>query len=123
MAVRTYTVEQRDRRRARRHEWRAAMSPAERVAHNRKNSAEVRRIKYGITDEDYARMLVDQNGHCALCPKTPLENRNGRLFVDHCHETKVVRGLLCSACNRAIALLGDNAEGLRRALEYLTCQA
>lgn len=96
------------------------MSPAEREAHNRKNSEEVRRIKYGITDADYERMIVEQGGHCALCPKPPTDNRNGRLFIDHCHETKKVRGLLCSACNRAIAALGDNAEGLARALVYVS---
>jgi hypothetical protein len=30
-----------------------------------------------------------------------------------------VRGLLCSACNTGIGLLGDNVEGLQRAMNYL----
>jgi hypothetical protein len=42
-----------------------------------------------------------------------------RFCVDHCHETKKVRGLLCSPCNRAIGQLGDTVQGVQRALTYL----
>ena len=30
-----------------------------------------------------------------------------------------IRGVLCPNCNRGIGLLGDNIEGVRRALDYL----
>ncbi|MFN2450686.1 MAG: endonuclease domain-containing protein, partial [Candidatus Baltobacteraceae bacterium] len=33
-----------------------------------------------------------------------------RLFVDHCHSTGQVRGLLCNKCNVAIALLDEDLE-------------
>jgi hypothetical protein len=39
--------------------------------------------------------------------------------VDHCHSTGQIRGVLCCECNTGIGKLGDNAEGVRRALAYL----
>lgn len=75
--------------------------------------------KYGITIEDYNRMLLAQNGHCALCDKTPEDERDKVLSVDHCHETRRVRGLLCNIHNRALGAFGDNEEGLLKAIAYL----
>lgn len=75
--------------------------------------------KYGITIEDYDRMLIEQNGHCALCDKTPEQERNGKLNVDHCHETGKVRGLLCMWCNHTLGRMGDNEEGVRKFLNYV----
>ena len=77
------------------------------------------RKNYGITEADFDRMLVEQGGTCALCRDPNARCRYGRLNVDHCHETGRVRGLLCSGCNVSIAALGDNAEGLARALAYV----
>lgn len=37
-----------------------------------------------------------QAGSCAVCSAS-----RGRLLVDHCHATGLVRGLLCSSCNTA----------------------
>jgi Recombination endonuclease VII len=51
----------------------------------------------GVTDEEYARLLAAQGGHCALCPNEP---KTRRLHVDHDHATGRVRGLLCHRCNR-----------------------
>ena len=39
--------------------------------------------------------------------------------VDHCHDTNIIRGFLCSECNTGIGKLGDNEEGVERALNYL----
>lgn len=77
-----------------------------------------RRLKgYGITIEYYNQMFVDQNGLCAICGG---HNTNGRpLFVDHCHTTGKVRGLLCSHCNTGIGLLKDNITILQGAIKYL----
>ncbi len=75
--------------------------------------------RYGLTQADYEAMLVKQSGHCALCPRTPDQERYKRLNVDHCHNSNVVRGLLCTPCNHAIGVLGDNEAGLVRALEYV----
>lgn len=79
---------------------------------------------YGITPEQYLAMLDEQGGVCAICGHDePNEHgRTGtkfRLSVDHCHETGRVRGLLCQKCNRAIGLLNDNTDLLRKAIGYL----
>lgn len=74
--------------------------------------------RYGITAAEYDARLAEQGGGCACCGAT--SNRNGkRLFVDHDHETGAVRGIVCLNCNRGIAALGDDVDGVRRALAYL----
>ena len=51
---------------------------------------------YGITSADYDLILAKQNYACALCFRKP---GRIRLHVDHDHQTKLVRGLLCHQCN------------------------
>lgn len=71
------------------------------------------RSKYGLTVEQYERMVDQQGGRCAIC------RRAGRLHVDHNHNTGEVRGLLCMNCNTGIGHLGDDVEVLGRAIGYL----
>jgi len=84
------------------------------------------RRKYGITLEQYNTIFQLQNGLCGICGKSESTRRrkkthgNERLAVDHCHETGVVRGLLCFKCNTAIGSLGDNEEMVMRVIFYLT---
>lgn len=68
---------------------------------------------YGISLEDYADMCKDVGGRCPICQ----EKR--RLVVDHDHGSGVVRGVICSTCNRGLGLIGDGEDGLKRALRYL----
>jgi hypothetical protein len=78
--------------------------------------------QYGITAEDFAQMLLDQDGVCAICglPETTIQNGKVRqLSVDHDHETGRVRGLLCNDCNRGIGMLHDDPDLLRTAADYL----
>lgn len=42
-----------------------------------------------------------------------------RLVTDHEHGTTNIRGLLCHSCNTGIGKLGDNLEGLLKAVDYL----
>jgi hypothetical protein len=77
---------------------------------------------YGITAEDYYNMLANQDNKCALCGSEEVNNSritSGKLFIDHCHDTGKVRGLLCSKCNHAIGLLNDDIDLLRKAITYL----
>lgn len=75
------------------------------------------RKTYGLTGEQYSEMLGRQRGCCAICREPPPANK--RLSVDHCHATGTVRGLLCTNCNLGIGKLGDTAEAIERALNYL----
>lgn len=68
--------------------------------------------KYGISKEEYKeRMNTSKN--CQVCGSTK------ELCYDHDHDTMEFRGVLCRACNRSIGQLGDNIEGLEKALNYL----
>lgn len=77
------------------------------------------RALYGITESEFQRLLKLQDGKCALCPVEYSDKGKRNLVVDHDHETGRVRGLLCTRCNTSIGQLGDNSEGLRRALAYV----
>ena len=74
--------------------------------------------KFGLTRDQYDAMYFEQDGSCACCGKHQIE-LNVTMAVDHCHDTGQVRGLLCGSCNRGIGLLGDNLEGVKKALKYL----
>lgn len=69
----------------------------------------------GVSDDEYARLLAAQGGHCALCLNVP---KTRRLHVDHDHATGRVRGLLCYRCNRALPNY-VTARWLLRASAYL----
>jgi len=86
------------------------------------------RKQFGITAEEYAVMEKAQEGLCLICGRPPqgfarvhegAEPVVRRLDVDHCHETGVVRGLLCNLCNQALGLFQDDPELLRKAAEYI----
>jgi hypothetical protein len=74
---------------------------------------------YGITYEDYEEMLTSQKGCCAICKSKISSSRTSRLYVDHCHDTMKVRGLLCSSCNHGLGLFKDSPSILKRAIDYL----
>ena len=50
---------------------------------------------------------------CECCGK------ESKLHLDHCHQTNLFRGWLCNNCNVGISRLGDNINGVIRALNYL----
>jgi hypothetical protein len=73
-------------------------------------------------EDTFSRLFAAQAGKCAICftekgSSTGKDNR--RLAVDHCHNTKVVRGLLCGNCNRMLGLAKDDPALLKRAAKYL----
>ena len=88
-------------------------------AYAAKNRDSALRSKYGISLLDYEEILEVQEGHCAICPTTPAEERLSVLVVDHNHDTGEVRGLLCNACNTAIGLLKDDPVVATSAAKYL----
>ena len=91
-------------------------NPEYQALHNRKS--EYRR-KYGITIEDYDRMLEEQNGRCAICRTDKPGGAGARFAVDHNHDTGNVRGLLCNNCNRGLGHLKDSVLLLEQAINYL----
>lgn len=82
------------------------------------------RIKreYGISMDEYE-VCMATSDCCEVCgfteDSTGDQDSKRRLVYDHCHDSMDFRGVLCNSCNAAIGNLGDNIEGLKRALAYL----
>jgi len=65
--------------------------------------------RYGLTIGEYDALLKRQKGRCAICRRPP---KKRRLYVDHDHATKKIRGLLCASCNSSLEWMlirGDRA--------------
>lgn len=99
-----------------------------RERHNRwkKNNPERYRIlqqkaslkkKYGITIEERDLILASQHGRCAIC-RTDKPTSKG-WFVDHCHLTNRVRGILCQHCNSVLGYSMERETTLKAAIKYL----
>ena len=78
-------------------------------------------MRYGLTIDDYKRMLLEQDGKCLVCGTEHRDETGGRLVIDHDHDKGVthVRGLLCGLCNIGIGAFRDSPEFLRSAASYL----
>jgi len=75
--------------------------------------------RFGITAAEYQDLLNEQGGGCAICGREPGTTGVGRHHVDHCHQTGVVRGVLCSECNLGLGKFGDDPARLEVAALYL----
>ena len=73
-----------------------------------------RQRDYNLSPEDFENLLVKQNYMCAIesCTDT-------KLYIDHCHKTNMIRGLLCNKHNTGLGVFGDTAEGMKKGLAYL----
>lgn len=74
---------------------------------------------YGLTPDEYDRLLNSQQNRCAICLTDTPTGRWKVFAVDHDHNTGLVRGLLCNECNRGIGLLKDSSDLLKSAYEYI----
>lgn len=70
--------------------------------------------KYGLSLEGFNDMRDKQNGRCAICACVP-----DQFYVDHCHSTGAVRGLLCNHCNLGLGHFKDTPDFLLIAVAYL----
>jgi hypothetical protein len=71
---------------------------------------------YNLTREGYATLCNAQNGLCALCSRPFGE---GTPYIDHCHKTGKVRGLLHISCNSIIGHAKDEIALLEMSINYL----
>ena len=93
-----------------------------------KNRRRISNIKqYGITKEEYEKLVLDQKNMCAIC-LTDFAKQKRNPYIDHDHSCcpeqkscgKCVRGLLCFKCNLWIGSANDDIILLERAIKYLT---
>jgi len=71
------------------------------------------RRRYGITAAEADRMLLGQDGVCAICRTAPA------VHVDHDHATGAVRALLCFNCNGGLGQFKDDPGLLHAAAYYV----
>lgn len=74
-------------------------------------AAKARATKFGLTVEQVQEFL---NKGCEACG-----TKEGRLCMDHNHETGQFRGILCHSCNAALGLLKDSPEKICGLLAYI----
>ncbi len=85
--------------------------------HAKKKHLQTIKNLYNITIEEYENLLISQNNKCAICEIEFSELLTP--YVDHCHVSSKVRGLLCNNCNFGIGQFKDNPEFCRKAAIYL----
>jgi Recombination endonuclease VII len=61
-------------------------------------------VKYGLTLDQYHAKFESQDFTCAIC------GDDGKLVIDHSHESGKNRGLLCNRCNWGIGLLRESPD-------------
>lgn len=88
------------------------------IAQKRKEKAKWARVykEYGITQIDFNNMLQQQDNKCSIC-SCDINKKN--THIDHCHNHKIVRSLLCNRCNQAIGLLDEKIHNFESAVKYL----
>lgn len=81
------------------------------------------RLYYGITPENRVELIEQQDGKCAICKKAFGNDKVNTPHVDHNHDTRWVRGMLCTVCNSGIGMFKDDIDVLQSAIEYLISNA
>lgn len=76
------------------------------------------RTTYNIGLKEYNEMFSKQEGKCAICGvhQTDLARP---LYVDHCHVTGTIRGLLCNRCNLGLGHFREDTILIEEAKKYL----
>lgn len=72
---------------------------------------------YGLTLEQTR--VVRAVGACMICSSTVSGFESGIFAVDHCHDSGVVRGVLCQSCNFLLGNARDEVDVLLAAIKYL----
>lgn len=89
---------------------------------SKKRVALLKAHKKGLAPSLVCDYVADDLAHAGACQccglPEPIKGRS--LAWDHDKKTGAIRGWLCSFCNMGIGMLGDNAEGVAKALAYLS---
>ena len=81
--------------------------PSRKKTYYEKKGHKTARLRlYGIMPEEYDRLYKEQGGRCSICGIHQSKLKKA-LGVDHDHDTKLIRGLLCYKCNLGIGYFSD----------------
>ncbi len=73
---------------------------------------------YGLTTGRLNEMIAAQDFRCAICNELFGDGPRD-VCVDHDHDNKIIRSLLCGHCNKGLGYFKDRIESLMAASEYL----
>lgn len=76
-------------------------------------------LRFGLSPWRYGELLEEQKKQCAICGIVFTETGRAKAVIDHCHKTKMIRGVLCVKCNTGIGQLRDSSQIVKAALNYL----
>lgn len=101
------------------------MSVQRKQTYNYNDAFKNRRLRnsYNLTLDEVTQMYKDQDKRCKICGNLyDTISTHGGLYVDHCHSSGKVRGLLCAKCNQLLGACKDNIVILKSAIDYLNSQ-
>jgi len=76
--------------------------------------------RYGLTKLDQIKLYEKQNNQCALCKEDLIMfSKYDGGYIDHCHTTNKVRGILCHPCNTTLGYLENKKLNLIVLQDYL----
>ena len=104
--------------------WREANPEKARATHDRwiRNNKErarqshkfrLLRSRYGVSRSEYENLMRIAGGVCELCGSGHI------LSLDHCHQSGLVRGILCMRCNTAMERFDEMPDFPARVVKYL----
>ncbi len=86
------------------------------LAYRERNRNRIKARVYNLTEQEYFDLIWKQENKCKICNK--FMNGTKERHIDHCHNTKKVRGLLCRDCNLGLGNFKHNSEFLKQAALY-----
>ncbi len=101
--------------------WRNRDAIRARILASRTPEVKARRARYmrenfgrslGLSEQELRTVIAQK--HCDICGR-----EKKKMVIDHCHESGLFRGVLCSQCNTAIGLLEENVEAILSAVAYI----
>lgn len=90
-----------------------------RDTYNKKSDLERKYINakrnFGLEKQDFLEVIKPKK--CEICGYKfeSLAEKN----IDHCHETNIIRGVLCGDCNKLLGYSKDSPKILMSAIKYL----
>lgn len=76
--------------------------------------------RYGLNRKQQLALLESQKSKCGICDTeiSMFSDRKGG-YIDHCHSSNQVRGILCHGCNTFLGYLENKNISPNKISEYL----